>query len=110
MGNIGVYEIDWENECCKIGYWILGRFEGNGYVRESVVCLERVLFDMGFNRVVIMCEEENQRSRKIPLSLGYTLEGTLREYVKRDDRFMSHEVHSKLKREYLQAAGQQGAQ
>jgi len=29
MGNIGVHTIDWGNNCCELGYWILGDFEGH---------------------------------------------------------------------------------
>jgi RimJ/RimL family protein N-acetyltransferase len=102
MGNIGIFNLDWNNESCEMGYWILGKFEGKGYIRDSVGILEREIFSLGFNRIVIMCEDENNRSKKIPMSLGYSFEGVLREYKKENDKFVSREVYSKLKREYAE--------
>jgi len=100
MGNIGIFNLDMNNESCEIGYWILGKFEGKGYIRDSVRILEREIFAIGFNRIVIMCEVENKRSKMIPKSLGYFFEGVLREYKKENGKYVGREVYSKLKREY----------
>lgn len=100
LGNIGAFNFDWCNESCEIGYWILGKFEGRGYVRDSVKLLEKELFRIGFNRIAIMCEAENSRSKAIPISLAYSFEGKLREYKKTNDKFVSLEVYSKLKSKY----------
>ena len=103
MGNIGVSNFDWNNESCEIGYWILGKFEGKGYMRDAVNVLEKELYEAGFNRIVILCESKNIRSKKIPMSLGYTLDGQLREYRKANEKFVSLEVYSKLAGEYKTA-------
>jgi len=99
LGNVGAFNFDWNNESCEIGYWILGDFEGKGYMRDAVQSLENELFLIGFNRIVIMCEQENQRSKTIPASLGYTFEGRLRDFKKANDKHVTLEVHSKLRRE-----------
>lgn len=99
LGNVGAFNFDWNNESCEIGYWILGDYEGYGYMREAVQSLENELFLIGFNRIVIMCEQENRRSKKIPSSLGYTFEGRLREFRKANDNYITLEVHSKLRRD-----------
>ena len=100
MGNIGAFNFDWSNESCEIGYWILGKFEGKRYMSDSVKALEKELFGVGFNRIVIMCESENQRSKNIPLKSGYSYEGKLREYHKVNNKYVSFEVYSKLKSEF----------
>lgn len=100
MGNIGIFNLDLTNENCEIGYWILGKFEGKRYIRDSVRILEREIFAIGFNRIVIMCDDGNNRSKMIPKSLGYSFEGVLREYKKENDKYVNREVYSKLKREY----------
>jgi len=99
LGNVGAFNFDWDNESCEIGYWILGDYEGHGYMRDAVQALENELFLNGFNRIVIMCEKENQRSKLIPKSLGYTFEGRLRELKKANDKYVTLEVHSKLRKE-----------
>ena len=101
MGNISVFRLDWKNESCEIGYWILGKFEGKGYIRDSIKTLEKELFSVGFNRIIIECEPGNARSRKIPVSLSYRYEGTLRACKKFHEKFVDIEVHSKLKSDYI---------
>ena len=59
MGNVGVHSIDWKSEVCEFGYWILGDFEGQGYVSEAVCVLERACFAIGFERVEIRCSSVN---------------------------------------------------
>lgn len=100
LGNVGAFNFDWNNKSCEIGYWILGDFEGKGYMRDAVQTLENELFLIGFNRIVIMCEKENHRSKSIPKSLGYTFEGKLRELKKANEKYIALEVYSKLKREH----------
>jgi len=79
MGNIGFHSISWENERTEVGYWILGEFEGRGYMSEAVSALEKVGFEMGFHRIEIRCSAKNLRSAKVPERCGYTLEARLRE-------------------------------
>lgn len=97
MGNISSFALNWTNESCEIGYWILGRFEGLGYMSEAVVALEEVLFKIGFNRVVIRFNPLNNKSGSIPKRLGYSYEGTLREAIKVSEGFGNLEVYSKIK-------------
>lgn len=79
LGNVGIHSIFWEHDRCEIGYWILGRFEGQGYMSEAVRALEATCFETGFHRVEIRCSSKNVRSASIPERLGYRHEGTLRE-------------------------------
>ncbi|MBN2657392.1 MAG: GNAT family N-acetyltransferase [Spirochaetales bacterium] len=99
MGNVGAFDFNWNNETCEIGYWILGQFEGKGYMSEAVAVLEKALFETGFHRIIIRCDEENILSGNIPRRLGYTREGTMRDCYKIEVRYVSHEVHSKLSHE-----------
>jgi RimJ/RimL family protein N-acetyltransferase len=78
LGNAGVHTISWEHRRCEIGYWILGRFEGQGYMSEAVGALEREVFGLGFHRIEIHCSSRNQRSAAVPRRCKYRLEGTLR--------------------------------
>jgi ribosomal-protein-serine acetyltransferase len=97
MGNISSFGFSWANESCEIGYWILGKFEGQGFMSEAVVALEEVLFKMGFNRVVIRFDPLNNKSGSIPKKLNYNFEGILREAIKVEERFGNLEVYSKIR-------------
>ncbi len=79
MGNIGVHTINWAHDKCEFGYWILGDFEGRGYMSEAVKLLESACFEIGFNRIEIRCSELNLRSANVPIRNGYRLEGCFRE-------------------------------
>jgi RimJ/RimL family protein N-acetyltransferase len=97
LGNCGVHTIKWDHACCELGYWVLGKFEGKGYVSESVRALEKVLFGIGFQRIEIRCSSKNERSAKVPLSCGYTLEGTLRQNQSENQFFRDTLVFAKLR-------------
>ncbi len=97
LGNIGVHTISWQHERCELGYWIIGKHEGHGYVSESVSALEKELFAIGFNRVEIRCSSFNQRSAGVPKRLGYLLEGVLRQDEKDETGYSDTMIFGKLR-------------
>ena len=100
MGNIGVHSIKWDLLSCELGYWILGDFEGHGYMSEAVKVLESELFKMGFNRVQIRCNDLNKRSANVPQACGYIYEGTIRQDAIELGKFRNTMVFGKLKKEW----------
>ncbi len=79
VGGLGLLRPDWEARVFEIGYWLRESAQGHGYMREAVQMLTRHAFDsLGANRVAILMDTRNARSRRVPESLGYVLEGTLR--------------------------------
>lgn len=100
MGNIGVHNIKWDLYSCEIGYWILGDFEGHGYMSEAVKALESEMFRLGFNRIQIRCNDINQRSANVPRACNYKLEGTIRQDGIDLGKFRDTMVFGKLKKEW----------
>lgn len=98
LGNIGVHDISWAGERCQIGYWILGRHEGQGYVTEATQALCNVLLGHGFNRIEIRCNPRNIRSSNIPRSLGFKFEARLAQ-LRKDDSGLYHDsqIFARLK-------------
>lgn len=82
MGNAGIHTIAWGSDRCEIGYWILGRFEGKGFMSEAVMALTNQAFEIGFNRVEIQCDPENVRSANVPRFLGFGFEAKLAQHTK----------------------------
>lgn len=79
VGSTGLHRINWSIPKFEIGYWLNTKFEGNGYMMEAVNRLTRFAFEeLGANRVEIRCDEENGKSRAIPVKIGYELEGILK--------------------------------
>jgi RimJ/RimL family protein N-acetyltransferase len=96
MGNISSFFFNWSYRSCEIGYWLLQKFEGKGFMSESVQLLEDALFAIGFHRLVIRCQPENLRSSLIPKRLNYHFEGTLRDATFLKGQFKNLDVYSKL--------------
>ncbi|OUR96284.1 hypothetical protein A9Q84_07965 [Halobacteriovorax marinus] len=96
MGNISSFSHNWNHHNCEIGYWILGKFEGQGYMSDAVKLMEKTLFEVGFNRIVIRFDTHNAKSGSIPKRLSYTYEGTLRKVMRVNNVFRDLEVYSKL--------------
>jgi RimJ/RimL family protein N-acetyltransferase len=63
----------------EIGYWIRESRVGEGLATEASAALTRVAFEVcEVDRVEIRTDPWNERSRKVPLKLGYEEEATLR--------------------------------
>ncbi len=97
MGNIGVHNIAWAHDRCELGYWILGEFEGKGFISEAVEALEKVCFGLGFHRLEIRCSSGNLRSAAVPRRLGYSLDGTLKEDTIEQGSYRDTMVFGKLR-------------
>ncbi len=96
IGTIDLHAISWNHSRGEIGYWISEKYQGKGYMSEAVSVLEKALFEEGINRIEIRCDQNNSRSRSIPLRLGYTHEGTLREECFDRGQFRNTEVFGKI--------------
>lgn len=96
MGNIGIHAISWAHKRCEIGYWILGDYEGHGYISEAVTTLEKVCFQMGFNRIEIRCSSFNAKSSQVPRRCAYELDGVLKQDAIENGKFRDTLVFGKL--------------
>jgi len=99
VGNIGVHSISWKDDRAELGYWVLGKYEGKGYISEAVKTLELHLFTMGFNRVEIRCSDLNEKSARVPIRCGYTFEGISRKDVIEKGQYRDTKNFSKLQSE-----------
>ncbi len=100
MGNIGIHSIRWEFDRCEVGYWILGDFEGLGYISDALRTLEFHLFDLGFHRIEVRCSSINQRSASVPIACGYFYDGVLKENSIEQKKFRDTYIFSKLIQNY----------
>ena len=78
LGNMSVVKIDWELRKCEIGYWLCTSHTRRGYMTEAGRAVVELLFKLGFCRIEIRCDPQNQRSRAVAERLGFQLEGILR--------------------------------
>jgi RimJ/RimL family protein N-acetyltransferase len=67
----------------EMGYWLRPSETGKGYAREVTRALARLLVkEVGAERLVIRAEVDNARSRRVPESLGFVLEGIARRGIR----------------------------
>jgi len=67
------------DEALEIGYWLRASRVGQGLAREAAAALTTVAFRVcGVDRVEIRIDPANESSLRIPRSLGFTEEATLR--------------------------------
>jgi RimJ/RimL family protein N-acetyltransferase len=70
----------------EIGYWIRTSRVGAGLATEAAAALTRVAFELcGVDRVEIRVDPENERSRAIPVRLGFGEEARLRRRLRYPD-------------------------
>ena len=63
----------------EIGYWIRASRAGKGLATEASAALTRVAFELcDIDRIEIRVDPANERSRRVPVKLGYREEATLR--------------------------------
>lgn len=101
LGNIGLHSIRWESDRCEVGYWILGDFEGQGYMSEALRILEAHTFESGFHRIEVRCSSINQRSASVPVACGYFFDGVLKENSIEHSKYRHTYIFSKLRTQYL---------
>jgi len=79
-GIMGFNSIDWPNNCGTLGYWLGEKHRGKGLALKSCRRLvEHGFKDLKLRRIAIHCAVENHASRKIPETLGFNLEGKLKD-------------------------------
>jgi ribosomal-protein-serine acetyltransferase len=97
IGVVGLNRIDRDNRIGYIGYWLSEPYQGKGIMTKSCqVAIDYAFEKLKLNRLVITCATENQRSRAIPLRLGFAHEGVLRDAEWLYDRFVDHDVYALL--------------
>ena len=60
----------------EIGYWLTRERSGNGLATRAAALLTDEAFRVGADRVVIVHDDHNDRSRAIPVRLEFTELGT----------------------------------
>ena len=98
-GVVDIIRIDEDAKVGEIGYWMAKRAQGKGYMTKAVLLLEKTAFKMGFNRMEIKNEPQNQKSVNVAQRAGYHLDGVMRQdrwnpYYK---RLADTNIWSKLK-------------
>ncbi len=96
IGIAGFKETALDDSRTEIGYWMREDYQGRGLMTAAVGELVRfAIEEQGIGEVIIKCAVGNEKSRNIPLRLGFTFREILPqdEYVA-DGLFRDVEVYS----------------
>jgi RimJ/RimL family protein N-acetyltransferase len=86
FGAICLRRINWAVPAMEIRYWLRTSMTGKGYMTETVNALCRYAFtQLHVQRIDLVCDESNIRSRAIPERLGFVQEGILKNYDRSAD-------------------------
>lgn len=98
IGCIDLHQIDWTNGNARIGYWLDKEHTGHGIMTRAVHLLAEYAFEaLDLHRVEIHVSVENDRSRRIPERLGYTMEGVLRQVQRLRGAYHDHALYALLR-------------
>ncbi len=102
VGLVGFKDTDQDNKKTEIGYWLSQYVQGLGIMTQSVLRLIKYAFtELDMNRIQITVAVDNHRSKKIPIKLGFQLEGIERDgLLLVDNVYTDIAIYSLLKREF----------
>lgn len=102
-GFIGLVDVNARHKTAEIGYWLGAEFERHGLITLACKALLDYAFGtLNLNRVQLLIEPANERSKAVAERLGFQYEGTLRQSAKGSEGFVDQEVYSKLRQEWAE--------
>jgi ribosomal-protein-serine acetyltransferase len=101
VGLVGFNRIEQQGRIGYIGYWLAESDRGQGIMTKAC----RSLINYGFttlnlDRIVITCATGNHRSRAIPLRVGFTHEGVVRDAEWLYSQFGDHDIYALLAKDW----------
>lgn len=104
IGDCGFNPWNKSDRKAEIGYALIPKFWSKGYALEAVKALVHYGFTeldiVELHRMVAMIESGNKKSAQLVKKIGFHYEGTLRDDVLKNGKFVSTEVYSLLRDEY----------
>jgi ribosomal-protein-alanine N-acetyltransferase len=96
-GAAGFNDYHPEHARIEIGFWLLPAFQRKGLMSEALENLiPLAVTKWNIHRMQAMVEPENIASAKLLTQCGFISEGKLRDYERKDGKYISIEVYSKL--------------
>ena len=102
-GTVSLLKINHADKRAEMGYWLRSDLQGLGIMTKACQRLIQYAFKgLHLNRLEMRIVASNQKSRRIPLRLGFTLEGRLRAYqAKKNGGFEDVEIFGLLRSDNL---------
>jgi len=101
IGSVGLFKIDKVIRKGEVGYWISKENSGKGITKKSVQAILKYAFeDLNLNRVEARIATLNEASKYVVKSIGFQLEGVMRQDSFINKKYHDMEVYGILKNEF----------
>ena len=81
----------------QLSYWVVPLARGNGIATRAAAALTQWGFhDLGLHRIFLVHSLENEPSCRVAESAGFTVEGTMRDYMRHSDGWHDMHLHARL--------------
>jgi diamine N-acetyltransferase len=102
IGNLGLHAIDWKNRNAELGILIGEKAYWNqGYGTDAIRTLLGLAFrEMNLHRVFLRVDADNARGIRCYEKVGFQQDGTLRDAVFKEGRYLDQYVMSILRAEF----------
>ena len=95
FGAIGYNDWDEEHHKAELGFWLLPKYWGNGFIKEAIPLIIGYGFEqLKLHRIEAYVESENGNSSRTFKSLTFNYEGCLRDCELKNDQFISLDVYA----------------
>ncbi|MDW8316579.1 MAG: GNAT family N-acetyltransferase [Anaerolineae bacterium] len=99
-------DLDRRYDRAEMGYWIGRPYWGQGFCTEAALALVRYGFEqLGLNRIYAFHFTRNPASGRVMQKIGMQYEGTLRQHIKKWDRYEDVKVYGILRGEWNRERG-----
>jgi len=100
IGTCGFHRYDKTNNAAEIGYDLFPDYWHNGYMREALTAILSFGFEiLALNRIYAFVSVHNAASNHLLETLGFSLEGVVREKHYYKGKYYDHNLYSLLKSE-----------
>ncbi len=94
----GFNDVDPKHKKAEIGFWLMPRYWGKGFMQEAFPVICNFGFEkLKLNRIEGFVDSENHNCKRAIEKMNFKLEGTMRECEVKDGKFISTDIYSKLK-------------
>ncbi len=93
----GLNNLNKEHKKAEIGFWLLPRFWGKGFMMEGM----KLIMDYAFNKLDLhriegFVESRNSNCIKVMRKLGFEMEGTMKDCEIKNGEFISLKIYSRI--------------
>jgi RimJ/RimL family protein N-acetyltransferase len=83
LGQVNVHHVNWDNARAELGVWVAPRARDRGLARTALRLVAAwLLRDLGFQRVQLLTEPDNERLIRAATGAGFQREGVLHEFLR----------------------------